>query len=593
MRALSEPSRLAAAVFLLLVAATIGAFFAAQALKHQPPLLRYQPSDEAFSPNDDGVKDEARVRFRLPDGDDVTVTILDEDGGTVARLLRTRFTPKGDVTVRWDGYTDDGLLAPEGKYRVRVGLRDEGRTDTLKHTIKLDLTAPRPKLRPVRGPARGPIVIDGLRRRSAVVRVPPPARDARFAVWRTDVPRPRVVLEELSPVGRRRGRWNGRIRGRLAPAGTYMITAEALDRAGNRGTAPRRLPPRATGKAGGGVGVLVRPLAIDAPLIPVKPSTRPSVGIDAGGRRYSWALRRADGERVARGRSRATRLTLPIPGGPAGVLVLTARTRNATARALVPVASSRPRRVLVVLPALTWQGRNDVDDTGDGLPDSLARERQALIERPFAGGRLPRGFRRGEAQLLAFLDRQGFRYELTTDLALARTGGVPLAEHQGVILAGDMRWLPEALGERLAGYVRGGGRVFSVGIDSLQRTLALGARTMSSPSERSERDFFGAQVSRPVAGSTALTAQSDEINLFAGTAGSLGAWDGWEQTSDVDDGKLVATAVADGGETVFVAYRLGRGLMIRPGVPGWSAALEDPVAPPATTTTRIWKLLRR
>ena len=593
MRALSEPSRLAAAVFLLLVVATIGAFFAAQALKHQPPLLRYQPSDEAFSPNDDGVKDQARIRFRLPEADDVTVTILDEDGGTVARLVRARFMPKGDVTVRWDGYTEDGLLAPEGEYQVRVGLRDEGRTNTLKHTIKLDLTAPRPRVQPVGGPPNGPIVIDGLRRRSAVVRVPPPARDLRFAVWRTDVARPRVVVEGLSPAGRRRGRWNGRVRGRLAPPGTYMITAEALDRAGNLGTAPRRLPPPSSGKSGGGVGVVVRPLAIDVPLIPVKPGTRPSVGIEAGGRRYAWALRTPDGEPVARGRSRATRLTLPIPNGPATVLVLTANTRNATARALVPVGSSSPRRVLVVLPALTWQGRNDVDDTGDGLPDSLVRARSALVERPFAGGRLPRGFRRGEAELLGFLDRQGFRYDLTTDLALARAGGAPLSEHEGVILAGDMRWLPEALGESFAGFVRGGGRLFSVGIDSLQRTVALGARTMSSPSERGERDLLGAQVSPPVAGSTALTAQTDAINLFAGTAGSLGTWEGWEQTTDVEDGKLVATAVSDDGENVFVAYRLGSGLVIRPGVAGWSTALDDPVSPPATTTTRIWKLLRR
>src|SRR5687767_8124490 len=66
-RALSEPSRLAAAVFLLLVVATIGAFFAAQRLKHQDPLLRYRASDRAFSPNGDGIKDTARIRFRLPE----------------------------------------------------------------------------------------------------------------------------------------------------------------------------------------------------------------------------------------------------------------------------------------------------------------------------------------------------------------------------------------------------------------------------------------------------------------------------------------------------------------------------------------------
>jgi hypothetical protein len=592
-RALSEPSRLAAAVFLLLVVATIGAFFAAQRLKHQPPLLRYRASDRAFSPNGDGIKDSARIRFNLPEADDVTVTILDEDGGTVARIARTRFLPEGKATLRWDGLTDDGVLAPEDSYRVRVGLRDEGRTNTLPHSIKLDLTAPRPGIEPVDSPGRRPIVIDGLERRSAVAKVTGAAKRPRFSVWRTDVAKQREVVMRLPRVGNRRAEWDGRISGRLAPPGTYMITADALDRAGNRGSAPRVLPPPRAGKAAGGVGVLVRPVAISPPLSPVASGGVARVGVDAGGRRYSWALRRLDGERVGRGRSRARRLALRVPQGPAGAFVLTVRTRVATARAVVPVAAPRPRPVLVVLPALTWQGRNDVDDDGDGLPDSLARDRKARVQRPFARGRLPVGFKRSEAMLLAYLDRQELRYELTTDLALARAGGAPLTGRSGVILAGDVRWLPEQLGDRLRAFVRGGGGLLSVGFDSLHRTMSLGALTMSSPSDRSKRDFLGANVSPPVAGTSGLIAQTDEINLFAGTAGSIGSWDAWEQTADVGARRLVATAVVSGGENVFVAYRLGRGLVIRPGVRGWNSALDNDIAPPATTTRRIWTLLRR
>ena len=93
--------------------ATIGAFFAAQRLKNEKPLLRYRASDRAFSPNGDGIKDSARIRFKLPEADDVTVTILDDDGGTVARVARNRYLPKGEVTLRWDGIGDDGAPAPE------------------------------------------------------------------------------------------------------------------------------------------------------------------------------------------------------------------------------------------------------------------------------------------------------------------------------------------------------------------------------------------------------------------------------------------------------------------------------------------------
>jgi flagellar hook assembly protein FlgD len=592
-RALSEPSRLAAAVFLLLVVATIGAFFAAQRLKHQDPLLRYRASDRAFSPNGDGIKDTARIRFRLPEADDVTVTILDDDGGAVARLATNQPLGTGAQLFRWNGETDEGLLAPEDEYRVRVGLRDEGRTNTLPHSIKLDLQTPRPRIAAVDAPAHRPTVIDGLERRRAVAKIEAPARKPRFSVWRTDTAKPSEVVERLPKTGKRRAEWNGEIDGSLAPSGTYMISVEAQDRAGNRGSAPVKLPPPRTGKAEGGVGVLVRPVAITPPLAPVGSGVVAHVGVDAGGRRYDWSLRRLDGDRVAHGRSGTTRLTLRLPSGPATAFIVTVRTRAATARAVLPVAAPKPRPVLVVLPALTWQGRNDVDDNGDGLPDSLARDRQARVERPFARGRLPIGFKRSEAMLLAYLDRQQLRYELTTDLALARAGGAPLGDHEGVILAGDVRWLPEALGHRLLDFVRGGGRVFSTGIDSLHRTMALGAEMMSSPSERSERDFLDANVAQPVGGTTALNAQTDEINLFTGTAGSLGSWHGWEETADVGAGRLVATAVEDGGADVFVAYRLGRGLVIRPGVRGWNGALDDDVAPPATTTRRIWTLLRR
>jgi len=78
-----------------------------------------------------------------------------------------------------------------------------------------------------------------------------------------------------------------------------------------------RLPPPRTGKAEGGVGVLVRPVAITPPLEPVGSGVVAHVGVDAGGRRYDWSLRRLDGDRVAHGRSATTRLALRLPNGPA------------------------------------------------------------------------------------------------------------------------------------------------------------------------------------------------------------------------------------------------------------------------------------
>ncbi len=120
MRALSEPSRLAAAVFLLLVVATIGAFFVAQRLKQQPPLLRYRTSTEAFSPNGDGIKDSARIRFKLPEGDDVTITIKNGEGRYYAddRTLDL-LEAEGRVVAR---YLDGN---PNGSVRDIAGIANE------------------------------------------------------------------------------------------------------------------------------------------------------------------------------------------------------------------------------------------------------------------------------------------------------------------------------------------------------------------------------------------------------------------------------------------------------------------------------------
>ena len=49
--------------------------------------------------------------------------------------------------------------------------------------------------------------------------------------------------------------------------------------------------------------------------------------------------------------------------------------------------------MLVVLPALTWQGHNPVDDNGDGLPDTLDAGVPIELDRPLADG-LPAGLRR-------------------------------------------------------------------------------------------------------------------------------------------------------------------------------------------------------
>ena len=67
-------------------------------------------------------------------------------------------------------------------------------------------------------------------------------------------------------------------------------------------------------------------------------------------------------------------------------------------------AAGRPRP-LVVLPTLTWQGLNPIDDDFDGFADTLETSRSVKLNRPLVRGELPRGFVTEVAPLLRFLDR--------------------------------------------------------------------------------------------------------------------------------------------------------------------------------------------
>ena len=119
-----RPARL---VFALLVFACFAAFFVTQRLKHSPTAVQLFKLTPFFSPALAGNHKQERISFKLAQGDEVTVTIIDSAGSEVATLTRARPVPRyKQFKLRWNGRlgaTSSGPLAPAGKYRVRVGLR--------------------------------------------------------------------------------------------------------------------------------------------------------------------------------------------------------------------------------------------------------------------------------------------------------------------------------------------------------------------------------------------------------------------------------------------------------------------------------------
>ena len=600
-------SRLAAVVFGALVLATVGAFVIAQKLKSAPPVVVRPWVSSVFSPlasAESGKRRRARISFWIVRGDDVAISIVDVQGRIVRRLVEgERLEARVRRTWWWDGRTDEGRRAPDGRYRVRVALIHQGRTFDLPHaTIRLDTAPPRPRVLRVEPAAPGGPAFLPQRGVDAVTAWfrGTEGRRARLQVWRTDVAPPRIVAQAPIPARTDHVAWDGTVDGAPAPPGTYLLGLYVEDRAGNPGTFPARTPPR--GPQPGRAGVTVRRLAAAPPLTPVTAGRRAVVFVDARGRRYRWALRRWGQPRVLRrGAGSDVRLRVPIPRGQSGLHALTIAAGGHRTRVPLVVRADAPRRVLVVLPALTWQGLNPVDDDGDGMPNVLTAGPRATarLARPFARG-LPASIATREGALLRFLDEELKRYDLTTDVALATVRGPTLDGHRGVVLAGDLRWITPELRRLLRGYVERGGRVWSLGVDALRRQVRLRDGVLSRPSAPVATDALGARPQQPlvenVDGAPLVVAEEGEVDLFAGTGGWFAGYDRWEALASLSPRAQLSDAAgpeAQPGTAVIASWRLGDGIAIHTGLPQLPARLLAGDAETQALVRRIWAILGR
>jgi len=615
---------LARIAFALLVAATFAAFFVAQRLKSTPPVVSKVRVVKFFSPNADGRRDSEPISFSVKEADDVTVDMVDEGGGRVRRLASgVAARPYAPVRLRWDGRTDEGRRAPDGFYRLRISLRRTGRSVVVPEAIDLDTTPPRPVIVRARrpgtpAPERGPAIVAPGEPVDLTVRRVSRRRRTQFTVWRTDGGDPRPVSSfESRRKGSRRGTWDGRVSGRPAPVGTYLIVPTVEDRAGNRGSAPAALPPQ-PGTVPGRPGVTVRRLAIQPPFAPVRAGTRVRLFVDSRGRSYRWNLRRVGAaRRVKRGTGRpGAPLSFTAPGGISGAYLLEVRNGAESTRVPLLVQSAERAKILVVLPAITWLGSDPVDDDGDGLPNTLSLGTSVRFPRLLAGedgGGLPAGFAEQGAPLLAFLDRARVRYDITTDLALAGSRDPSPTDREGVLLAGAERWIPRALAGRLRRYAERGGRVASFGTGSLRRGVTVGRTRLSRPTQPTAEDAFGARLRplrRPDDPAQLVPLEDDpRLGLLEGVGDAFGAFRALEESVPREGGelRLLAGVGQDLGEgapldpetgapqaplPALTGPRLGRGAVMRVGLPEWGRRLgEDPAV--QQITRNVADLLRR
>jgi hypothetical protein len=609
------------AVFALLVCATLGAFFVAQRVKSTPPAVQNVGVYPFFSPNGDGRFDRARITFSLKRSDDVSVTIVDHQGDQVRVLETSRHLSAGALlpALRWDGRRDDGLRAPDGLYRVRVGLRHQGRSVMLPHGIRLDTVPPRLRVVGI-GPGQSKVPVPELLPRPSggpvVARFSGPTRHAEALVYRTSPLRRTPVAHLAVDAKNHLAEWDGTAQGKRVRPGTYLVVVLARDQAGNIGTSVPEVRPgglrtpllparfRWGRVLPGRGGVTVRYLTALPPLVPAVSGALMRVGVDARGETYRWSVRRVGDPRpIRRGTKTKAVMSLHAPGRYSGLYVLDLRAGSHAAAIPFAVQARRRSRVLVVLPAIGWQGTNPVDDDGDGLPNTLDAGLPIRRGRVFSG--MPAGIGEKVAPLLIYLDRHRLRYDVTTDLAVATGAGPALAHHAGVVLAGDERWLPSKAASALRRFVRRGGNLASLGTASLRRTVRVTPKRLIDPRPPSTTDIFGARLRPVVRKPVDLVAfEGDEIGLFAGGGALLRGGTGlfkdyhaYEETAAVGTRaeQVAAAGPATGpaiGHRIIVAVRYGKGLVIRTGLPEFPARLAHD-ADTAGLMRRIWTLLRR
>jgi hypothetical protein len=585
-------------VFAVLVAATFGAFFVAQRLKHTPTVLQRVTGPLVFSPNGDGRQDRLPLSFELKSTDTISVDVIDRDGDPVRSLVSDRrVAAHHRVSMVWNGRTDAHRRAPDGRYRIRVTLRDEARTVVIRHSYRLDTVPPRPRVVSITpSTAPGPELLPSAAHR-VVIHTKPTGSDPSITIWRTSGPAPRRIVRLR--MAHATAVWDGRLGGRPVPHGTYVAVAQWRDGAGNLGSS---VPVDRTSGAPvlrygetfpGRGGITVRYLELQPPTDPTPAGSLFTVGVDARGASYRWDLRALGATRPVRsGVTAHTPLRLSAPRGASGVYLFEVHSGGRSAATPIAVNGPPTGRVLVVLPLMTWQGRNAVDDDGDGTPDTLDRGATVRTGRVFAGGALPQGFRAQEGPLLAFLARQHRGFDITTDVALAAGRGPALTGHHGVLLPGDTRWLPGRLQVALRSFVHGGGTLLLTGTDSLRRDVTLTADgRLEHPTPPAGVNLFGSKLRPVTAASTTVTNLNDAIELFSGGTGLFSGYPGAEPTAALGSGEtLAANAVTPDNQTVIVAARYGKGLEIRTGLLDFATRLNTD-SNAAALVLRAWSLL--
>jgi hypothetical protein len=142
--------------------------------------------------------------------------------------------------------------------------------------------------------------------------------------------------------------------------------------------------------------------------------------------------------------------------------------------------------------------------------------------------------------------------------------------------------------------VEQGGKVASFGTDAFRRLARVSANLLTGPTQPERVNVFGEETALThIVEAPMVVNRPDTLGLFAGTDGLVGLFTQFEQSKALVGGaQILSSAGRDPRHPAFVAYRLGKGIVVRVGSPAWSADLAGNTE--LTDVTRgIWSLLSR
>jgi flagellar hook capping protein FlgD len=256
-----------------------------------------------FAPGCRCGNETARLSIRLRKAERIDAAIIDRDDDVVRTLATDLRRSPGRVALEWDGRTETGEVAPDGRYRLRLRFDETRRTIVIPVPIEVDTVVPEIELL---DSGRGVLSPDGDRRNDSI-RVTFRASEKLEPILLID--REEAVRGDRIAPGPSELFWDGTVNGRVLPAGLHILELRAVDRAGN------------LSESSLSAGVRIRFIDLTAGPYRVQRGRVLRFEVDTDVPTYLWSLARRRGSRVLlsgegkAGAAERVRLPRPIRAG--------------------------------------------------------------------------------------------------------------------------------------------------------------------------------------------------------------------------------------------------------------------------------------